>query len=72
MTEEESKIIENSAKRKHDYLVNQSKKCLEKSKEYLNNKNVDLAIFYNNASEGYKIKDGKLTIIKDGLYEKYR
>lgn len=43
----------------NEYLMKQSKKCLEKSKKYLNHKDVDLAIFYNNASIGYKIKAEK-------------
>ena len=38
------------------YCINQSKKCFEKSRTYLNNKDVDMAMFYNKASEGYKIK----------------
>lgn len=40
----------------NDYLIEQSKKCLEKSKKCLNDKDIDLAIFYNNASIGYMIK----------------
>ena len=43
-----------------DYLMKQSKKCLEKSKKFENNREIDLAIFYKNASEGYKIKTEKM------------
>lgn len=46
----------------NEYLMKQSKKCLEKSKKYLNNKDINLAIFYNNASVGYKIKAEKSKI----------
>lgn len=42
-----------------NYLIKQSKKCLEKSEKYLQNKDIDLAIFYKRASEGYKIKAEK-------------
>ena len=49
----------------NNYLMQQSKKCLEKSKKYLNNdtKDINLAMFYNNASEGYKIKAEKSKIL---------
>ena len=40
----------------NEYLMKQSKKCLEKSKNYINNRDVNMAMFYNKASEGYKIK----------------
>ena len=45
-----------------NYLMKQSKECLEKSKEFENNGEIDLAIFYKNASEGYKIKAMKRKI----------
>lgn len=43
-----------------DYMMKQSEECLEKSKKFENNGEVDLAIFYKNASEGYKIKVDKI------------
>lgn len=47
----------------------QSEKCDKSSKDYLNKKDVDMAIFYNNASLGYKIKKEKRTIYKDDVNE---
>ena len=49
----------------NEYLMKQSKKCLEKSKKYLNNdnKDINLAIFYNNASIGYKMKAEKSKVL---------
>ena len=49
----------------NDYLIKQSEKCLEKSKKYLNNdnKDINLAMFYNNASIGYKIKAEKSKLL---------
>ena len=48
-----------------NYLLEQSKKCIEKSKKYMNNniKDVNLAMFYNNASIGYKIKAEKSKVL---------
>lgn len=46
---------------KYDEYINKSNECIKRYKKYTNdNKNVHLAMFYNNASIGFKRKALKL------------
>ena len=59
----------------YEYLINRSEECLERAK---NINDVDVKKFFLNASKGFKIKAGKLTLEQAGKefegenIEKYR
>lgn len=47
----------------YEYLINRSEECLEKAKNFDDD---DVKKFFLNASEGFKIKAGKLTLEQAG------
>lgn len=47
----------------YEYLINRSEECLKRAKSV---ENIDVKKFFLNASEGFKIKAGKLTLEQAG------
>ena len=47
----------------YEYFINRSEECLERAK---NIDDVDVKKFFLNASKGFKIKSGKLTLEQAG------
>ena len=45
---------------KYSNLIKLAEECEIKSKKYLKKHDVNMAMFYNNASKGYKIKADKV------------
>ena len=47
----------------YEYFINRSEECLERAKIV---ENIDVKKFFLNASKGFKIKSGKLTLEQAG------